>query len=88
MRPTLYACIHLVRVPVMEPCLPDDILATGSGGSVGVILRDNSTLFLGPHRQAGPQVGSFRNHDGLLRHPGDPVRREGRETRFALKVDA
>jgi len=26
----------------------DDILATGPGGSLGVILRDNSTLSLGP----------------------------------------
>jgi hypothetical protein len=88
MQPTLPADIHLETILAMAPCLPGDFLAAGSDGSPGEILRDNSTLSLGPNRLAGPQVGSYRDPGGLFRHPGDPVRVEGRETRFAMKVDA
>ena len=100
-----------------------DTLGTGPDGSLGVILRDNSSLSLGPssslvlrdflfspsegtvrpvgpplqgdhglplgpHRETGAGEGPFRNPDGHHRHPGDPLRREGRRTRIAIKVDA
>jgi hypothetical protein len=86
MRPILPGGIHLVTTPDMAPGLSGGILA--SVGSPAEILRGNSTIFLGPNPPAVPRVGSFREAGGLLRYPGNPACRKGREPRFTMKVDA
>ena len=41
------------RVPALPGCglMPGDLLATGPGGALGVILRDDTVLSLGPSSQ-------------------------------------
>ncbi len=55
---------HVLPASARTKLLAGDTLTTGSSGSMGVILRDNSTLSLGPESRIVIETFLFSPYDG------------------------
>ncbi|HSL99937.1 MAG TPA: FecR family protein [Candidatus Limnocylindria bacterium] len=55
---------HVLPASAGTKLLAGDTLTTGSGGSMGVILRDNSTLSLGPESRIVIETFLFSPYEG------------------------
>lgn len=55
---------HVLPASAGTKLLAGDTLTTGSGGSMGVILRDNSTLSLGPKSRIVIETFLFSPYEG------------------------
>jgi hypothetical protein len=57
---------HVLKAPAGTKLITGDTLTTGSDGSMGVILRDNSTLSLGPGSRIVIEKFLFFPYEGKL----------------------